>query len=307
MRLFVLCMMAAGLMCVSAICANAQPGDDSGMQTDGKAGTDDSFKVMSFNIRFGDARDAPSLWEDRRAFLLETIKQYDPDVLCTQEGLLKQVRYLQEGLAGYEFFGVGRDDGKQAGEMCAIFYRGDRFERLDGGHFWLSEQPDVPGSTGWDAVLPRMASWLRLRDKHNGRVLLLADTHFDHVGHEARLNSARLLKMRLADLQQGASILLTGDFNCIEDDEPYQVLIPGEDQDALPLIDAYRFTHPKRDENEASCHAFTGNRKGSRIDWIMHGLGLTTLAADIDTTHDGQRYPSDHFPVTATLRWEEEK
>lgn len=260
------------------------------------------FKVMSFNIRWGGAADPPSVWGDRRELVLDTIQAYDPDILCVQEAILRQVKYLRDEMGGFVFFGAGRDNGKLAGEMCAIFYRSERFRRIGGGHFWLSEETDDPGSYGWDAACPRMVSWLRLRDKTDGSVLFVANTHWDHRGKKARLNSAKLMRGYLPGLAEGAPIVILGDFNCDEDSEPYKVLIPGEQDDIFPLMDAYRVIHPTRDVNEATYHGFRGEREGSRIDWILHGLSLQTLAVEIDTTHKGLKYPSDHYPVTATLR-----
>ncbi|MEZ6193991.1 MAG: endonuclease/exonuclease/phosphatase family protein [Phycisphaerales bacterium] len=261
------------------------------------------FKVMSFNIRYGRAMDPTSVWVDRRERLLATIKAYDPDILGVQEAILSQVKYLRDEMPEHVFFGAGRDNGKLAGEMCAIYYKRDRFLRIGGGHFWLSEEPDEPGSYGWDAAFPRMVSWLRLRDKADDSTLFVANTHFDHQGDKARLNSARMIRERLpALMQEGDAVVIMGDFNCDEDSEPYGVLVNNEPGAAIGLIDSYRETHPERTDQEATFHAFRGKTQGSRIDWIMHGPDLQTLASGIDTTHEGLKYPSDHFPVTATFQ-----
>src|SRR3954453_19665447 len=122
-------------------------------------------RVMSFNIRYGTAKDGENAWEKRKEFLAETVAAFDPDLLGTQETLAFQRDFLAAKLAGYGVFAAGRDDGKEAGEMAALFYREARFEKLAGGHFWLSETPDVPGSKGWDAALPRVATWVKLRDR----------------------------------------------------------------------------------------------------------------------------------------------
>jgi endonuclease/exonuclease/phosphatase family metal-dependent hydrolase len=268
-----------------------------------QAGADPQpFRVMSFNIRWGGAADPPSVWGDRRERVLETIKAYDPDILGVQEAILRQTKYLRDGMDGYVFFGAGRDNGRLAGEMCAIYYRSERFRRVGGGHFWLSEEPEVPGSYGWDAAYPRMVSWLRLRDKTDGSVLFVANTHWDHRGDKARLNSAMMMRGRLPELAEGDAVVVLGDFNCDEDSEPYRVLVTGEPDAPAWLMDTYRSAHPDRSDEERTYHGFRGEREGSRIDWILHGLGLHTLAAGIDTTHEGLKYPSDHYPVTATLQ-----
>jgi endonuclease/exonuclease/phosphatase family metal-dependent hydrolase len=256
-------------------------------------------KVMSFNIRYATAADGENAWEHRRGFVLETIRTFAPDLLGAQEVLAGPAAFLREGLPGYGFHGVGRDDGSVAGEFAPVFWRKTRFERVAGGHFWLSETPDAPGSRGWDAACVRMVSWVTLADREaGGRRFLFANTHFDHRGAEARVASARLLDARLRTLAQGAPVVLTGDFNCTEDDPPYAMLV-GE---APGLVDAYRAAHPERTSLERTGAGWGGERKGSRIDWILHSHGWTTLTAMIDVTNDRGRYPSDHFPVEAVLR-----
>lgn len=278
--------------------------DQTTHETDAETQAPQPFRVMSFNIRWGGAADPPSVWSDRRERVIKTIQAYDPDILGVQESLLSQSKYLLDELDGYVFFGAGRDNGRRAGEMCAIYYRAKRFLRIGGGHFWLSEEPDRPGSMGWDATYPRMVSWLRLRDKTDRRTLLVANTHWDHHGDKARLHSAKLILERLPrHVEPDDAVILMGDFNCDEDSDPYRILT---NQDSpLKLIDAYRAIHPKRTDQEATYHGFQGKTKGSRIDWILHSPDLQTLAAEIDTSHEGLKYPSDHFPVTATLRFAE--
>jgi endonuclease/exonuclease/phosphatase family metal-dependent hydrolase len=174
------------------------------------------IRVMSFNIRYGTADDGDNSWTRRREFLVETIRAFDPDLLGTQETLDFQRDYIAEHLEGYEHFSAGRNDGKEAGEMAAVFFRTARFEKLDGGHFWLSETPEVPGSKSWDSALTRIATWVKLRDKQQPRArpLMYFNTHFDHMGQEARLRSAELLRRRIDDLAPETPVVVTGDFNC---------------------------------------------------------------------------------------------
>lgn len=260
------------------------------------------FKVMSFNIRWGGAADPPSVWSKRRDRLLETIKAYDPDILGVQEAILRQVKFLRDNMEEHVFFGAGRDNGQLAGEMCAIYYRRDRFRRVGGGHFWLSEEPDTPGSYGWGAAFPRMVTWLRLRDKADGSTFVVANTHFDHLSKKARLNSARLLRETIAETAADDPVVILGDFNCDEDSRPYAALLETGEGDTPWLIDAYREIHPDRSDQEATYHGFRGVRRGSRIDWVLHSPAFQALEAGIDTTHQGLKYPSDHYPVTATMR-----
>lgn len=257
-------------------------------------------RVMSFNIRYGTAADGENHWDKRKAFLADTIKKYDPDLLGTQETLAMQRDYLAKELPGYAPFGAGRDDGKEKGEMAALFYRTERFEKLDGGHFWLSDRPDTPGIKGWDAALPRVATWVKLRDRKapDARPILFLNVHFDHVGTKAKLESAKLLRERPESLGKDCSLVLTGDFNAGEGSPPYLALF-GKDS---PLVDTFRVTHPERGKTEGTFNAFSpAVTNGPRIDWIGCSRDWKVLGAGIDRTTREGRVPSDHFPVTAEL------
>jgi len=261
------------------------------------------LKVMSFNIRYGAANDGTNSWPHRNHLVLETIRTFDPDLLGLQEVLGFQADYLKEGLPGYAFHGVGREDGVAKGEFVPLMYKTERFELVGSGHFWLSDDPETPGSVSWDSSLTRMLSWVVLRDHHAPqRPFVFANVHFDHRGPQARLESARLIRQRAADIQDEFPIVLTGDFNTTEDDPPYAVLVRGEGFQNLPFIDTYRAIHPERSPNEASFSRWIGVRPGSRIDWIVHTPQFKTLHAAINYTQEEGRYPSDHYPVEAVLR-----
>lgn len=267
--------------------------------------TPGDIRVMSFNIRYGTAKDGENHWDRRKEFLVETIREFDPDLLGTQETLGFQKDYLAEHLPGYEALGVGREDGGQKGEMTALFYRRDRFRALDSGHFWLSETPDVIGSKSWDSSLPRMVTWVKLRDarRPDAPPLLLLNTHFDHIGQQARLESAKLIRSQVGKLAAGSgSIIVTGDFNAGEGSDPYRALFETR-PDAPPLIDSYRAAHPERQPNEGTFSGFkaTGTA-GERIDWIAVSPDWQVLSATINHTARDGRTPSDHFPVAAVLR-----
>lgn len=258
------------------------------------------LRVMSFNVRYGTADDGPNHWRHRRSTLLETIRAYDPDLLGTQEVLADQVEELSAALTGHTRWGVGRDDGVQAGEFSALWFRSARFERLDGGTFWLSTSPDRPGSKSWDAALPRIASWVRLADRQaEGREFYWLNTHWDHRGEQARLESARLIRRWLAERRATGAVLVTGDFNAGEGSPPYRELTGGEPV----LADTFRAAVPARGEEEGTYHGFGGGRGGERIDWILAGEAFRVREAAIDQGQRGGRYPSDHFPVTAGLVW----
>jgi len=262
-------------------------------------------RVMSFNIRYGTARDGENAWAKRRDFLVETIVAFDPDLLGTQETLADQRDFLAGKLNGYAAFAAGRDDGKDAGEMAALFYRKDRFEKLDGGHFWLSETPDKPGSKGWDAALPRVATWVKLKDltAAEGKPVLFINAHLDHRGVKARLESARLIRAKAAELGKGCRVIITGDFNAGEGSEPYGGLFDKLEDQASPVVDTFRVTHPTRGKSEGTFSAFKADATdGDRIDWIGCSRDWEVRLAGIDRTTKDGRTPSDHFPITAVLR-----
>lgn len=264
----------------------------------GRAG---DLRVMSFNVRTSNAKDGEDGWAHRKEQVVQTIRAFDPDLFGTQEVRPDQHDYLVSNMADYVPVGVGRDDGKRGGEFSLILARKSRFDVLDSGTFWLSEHPDEPGSKSWDTALTRICSWARLKDKTTGRELLYANTHFDHRGADARRKSGELLAKKLPVLAKGAPVILTGDFNAHETNPPYHALV-GEGK----LIDSYREVHPKVEADEASFNGFKGEVKGMRIDWILHSPELKATSAEIVRTHSAEgRYPSDHYPVTAVLRFAE--
>lgn len=261
--------------------------------------------VMTFNIRYGTANDGINRWDNRKEFLVATIKAFGPDLLGTQETLGFQRDYLAEQLPDYASLGVGRDDGKERGEMMALYYKRERFERLDEGHFWLSESPAKPGSKSWDSSLPRMATWVKLRDRKaaDAPPILLLNTHFDHMGTQARIRSAELIRMQVAVLGKGCAVIVTGDFNAGEASEPYQALFGELGGQGSPLVDCFRAAHPERSDNEGTFTGFKASSTGgARIDWVACSREWKVLKATIDRTERDGRTPSDHFPVTVALQ-----
>lgn len=262
------------------------------------------LKVMSYNIRYGTAKDGENHWDKRREFLVETIKTLNPDLLGTQETLGFQRDFLAAALPTHEVLAAGREDGKEKGETTAILWRKDRFQKVDGGHFWLSETPAQPGSMGWDTSLPRMATWVRLKEKTNeGKLVLWVNTHFDHKGPVARLESAKLIRERLTELGKDCSLIVTGDFNAGEGSAPYEALLGFRENDQVHVVDSLRVAHPTPQENEGTTTPFeAAPNKGARIDWIAVSRDWKVISATIEHPDREGRTPSDHFPVTAILR-----
>lgn len=265
--------------------------------------------VMSLNVRGdfdgGEPTDKRDGWlsnsgDHRRDQLLALVRDADPDLLGVQEAYRNQVDELDAALPGHDFYGVGRDDGVEAGEHCAVYYRRGRFERAGASTFWLSETPGEP-STYPGAACPRIASWVMLRDNDNGgRELILVNTHWDHVSAEARAHSGELIRKRLERFVAGLPAIVVGDMNATEGSEPLRRLRG----DGL-LVDGYRTVFPERAENERTFHAFRGDTQGERIDYVLHTKDFVATDAAIVRTNSEGRYPSDHYPVTATLEFAE--
>ena len=263
------------------------------------------LKVMSFNIRYGSANDGDNHWDKRYPLVTESMRIFDPDLLGLQEALPFQCDYLREQFPQYEFFGRGREADPDKGEFSAILFRRDRFEKTDGGHFWLSETPDQPGSRSWDSSLPRMVTWVQLKDRLTDLEFIYANTHYDHRGEQARLQSSKVIRDWMIDHHRDTPIVITGDFNAAVGSQPYNELTKTGTDLPRRLTDSYRAIYPDVHPDEGSFGGWTGKRDGARIDWILHSQEFTTLNATINYHNDQGRFPSDHYPVQAVIRYKE--
>lgn len=253
---------------------------------------------MTFNLRVRTVLDGPNIWEKRREMVVQRVRNFNPDLLGTQEGWEKMQTYLRGELTDYSFYGVGRGDGLTRGEMCGLFYKTARFERLDAGTFWLSPRPDEPGSHGWGEINPRIVTWIKLRPRDGSPAFCWFNTHFDAWSVPARAKSALLLRERMAQIAGAAPCLVTGDFNTGPGSAPYRMLVSAP----IALADTFRAAFPKRSRGEGTYHFFSGLRGGRRMDWILASSHYQVIDASIDRTRGSTGYPSDHFPATATVR-----
>jgi endonuclease/exonuclease/phosphatase family metal-dependent hydrolase len=255
--------------------------------------------VMTYNIRLDTEADGVNQWGKRVDKVTQLIHKANPDLMGVQEALHNQMMDLKSGLPEYDFVGVGRDDGKEKGEYSAIFYKKDRFDVIEQKTFWLSETPQVPGSKSWDAAITRVVTYAVLKEKATGKSFVLFNTHFDHIGKEARKNSAILIKKFIADLKNSSSyreipILVSGDFNSQPVEEPYLTMINGIE---VTLSDC----RPASDLTGTSCGFEVGKRKCNTIDYLFHSSHWKTNAYKVIQENDGKYYPSDHLPVMATF------
>jgi endonuclease/exonuclease/phosphatase family metal-dependent hydrolase len=252
-------------------------------------------RVMTFNIRYGTAPDGENAWPHRRDLVEKVIREYDPDVIGLQEALRSQLDELRQALPEYSKVGVGREAGG-GGEYSAVFYRAARFDLSDAGTFWLSDTPETPGSRSWGNNLPRICTWARLFDRTNERRFLVFNTHWDHESQPARLASGTLLGQRVQKLCAGAEpAIVTGDFNAAPQNPAFvELLTCGDVQDTFRVIHA--------DETDVGTfNGFGKNMQARKIDAVLVTNHWRVQDAAIVRTRDGQRYPSDHFPVTATI------
>lgn len=251
-------------------------------------------QVMSYNIKYDDRNDPVNGWKARKVALIGLIDYHNPDIIGTQEALKHQLDDITTSLEKYSYLGVARDDGDTTGEYSAILYDKNKYRVLDQGTFWLSETPSKP-SKAWDAALPRICTWAFFEDKE-GFNFYIFNTHFDHVGNQAREKSAELISSKMTELDHPA--ILTGDFNVTSATRAYTEL-------TSVLADAKKESYKRPYGPDATFNGFQFNEKPERrIDYIFFAGQWKVL--DYVTMSDSQdmKYPSDHFPVMATFVYE---
>ncbi len=249
-------------------------------------------KIISYNIRLGVADDGSNSWENRREATIRMLEREKPTVFGIQEGYLFQVNYIEKHLPQYGRVGVGRDDGREKGEMMAVFYLKDRYELLEHGDFWLSETPDRV-SRGWDGACNRTMTWVHLREKASGKEFYYFNTHLDHKGEAARREGVKLVVAKIVEIAgKRASVVLGGDLNSTIED---------------PIFDPLKkFMSPAREKAPVT------DRKGTYNGWgqapnsmIIDHLFVRNLKCLSYRTLDGDYgvpYISDHYPIEIVVR-----
>lgn len=255
------------------------------------------LKVMTFNVRLPTDADGDNRWQARKDILVDTIRAQQPAVFGTQELFAEQGDYIVRHLPEYAWFGVGRrGDAEGAGdEHMGVFYLRDELKVIESGDFWLSDTPDVAGSITWGNLYPRMVTWALFERIADGRRFYFFNTHLPYRDQDEpiRERGAALLLQRLSALPADVPVVVTGDFNT-GPDSGVHARLTGD------LIDAWERSR-QRSGQEATFHAFSG-KADRRIDWILvRGFDVGPVATVTDQQNG--RYPSDHFPVVAELRW----
>ncbi|NII09722.1 endonuclease/exonuclease/phosphatase family protein [Oleiagrimonas sp. C23AA] len=280
--------MAAGLAAAAFAAPGAHAADTHANQ----------LRVMTFNVRLASGDDGINAWPHRRDLMVKTIREEHPDVMGTQELFDVQGNYVVDHLKNYVWFGIGRNgynEDHDDNEHMGVFYNTKRLKLLKSGNFWLSDTPDVPGSSTWGQPFPRMVTWAEFQMKSSGKRFYYYNTHFPYreQAEAIREKCAEEIAQRMAKLPQSLPFVLTGDFNTTPGSHAHAVL-------TQHLHDAWD-SAPKKSGPAHTFHGFTG-KATKRIDWILY-RGLTAKDVRTVTTHQGKVYPSDHFPVVADFSW----
>jgi endonuclease/exonuclease/phosphatase family metal-dependent hydrolase len=255
------------------------------------------LNVMTFNIRYDNPEDSLNNWQYRKEVVAGIIRERDVDILGTQEVLVNQLNDLKTRLPEYATIGVGRFDGKEAGEYSAIFYKKEKFEEVKSGNFWLSETPEIAGSKGWDGACERIATWAILKEKSTGKSLFFINTHLDHVGKMARSEGVKLLMERAETLSESLPIIITGDFNSSPGSEVIGLITQnGKFRDS-------RLLAPSTQLNEGTFHGFghIPTEKRETIDYIFVSGEIVVKAYQVLPEKRNDLFLSDHNPVTVTI------
>jgi len=289
-----------GLVCRAGVPASSEPSADT-----------PELLVMTFNIRYGSADDGDNSWDKRKDLATDVLRKHSPDVVGLQEALRSQIDDIRAALPEYGELGVGRDDGKTGGEYSAILYKKDRLTVTESGTFWLSDMPEACGSITWGNNCTRVCTWGRFVPKSPGKPFYMFNTHLDHISQYSRERSAILLSTRIRDRAQKDPVILTGDFNVGEDnlvvryfkgEQELHIAGDGHSGNPVPLVDTFRTLHGDATE-VGTFHSFKGSRSNAKIDYIFTLPGTKVLQAEILHDNNDNRYPSDHFPVKAAMRF----
>ena len=260
--------------------------------------------VMSFNIRNANGdKGTSNNWDNRKKQLCDIIRRYSPDVIGLQEAFRSQIDDIRENLPEYGEIGSGRDGGKK-GEYSAILYRLKRFKVENSDTFWLSDTPEKPSkSKKWRNACIRICTWARLIEKKSGHAFYMFNTHLDHQSQLSREKSVKLIISRIQKRKHTDPFVLTGDFNMGESNPAIKYLEGTgniKKRSPITLVDTFRVLYPDK-KNVGTFNSFKGLTDGEKIDYIFVEPNTHSLASSIIRTQNEGRYPSDHYPVTATI------
>lgn len=258
----------------------------------------ETFNIMTYNIRYDNPSDGENQWSNRKEYLCDQIKYNEVDIFGIQEGLHHQVQYLDENFADFSYVGIGRDDGKEKGEYSAIFYNSDKFKVIEDNTFWLSETPNKI-SVGWDASMERICTYALFEDLNSKQQFFVFNTHFDHIGNAARLESSKLIYSRIVEINSNdLPVFVMGDFNLLPSSEPIQYL-------SEVLSDSKKISLTKPFGPTGTFNGFKFHEPiKDRIDYIFTNKEKVQVNkfAILSDSKDC-KYPSDHLPVLVEVQF----
>ena len=252
--------------------------------------------IVSYNIRYDNNWDIENSWEIRRSNIIQMLFKYSPSIIGIQEGLLNQVQYIDSSLINYDYVGVGRDDGKEKGEFCAIYFDTTRYVLLKNSTFWLSETPDTI-SVGWDAALERICTYGLFKDRITKKDFWIFNTHFDHMGIIAREKSSGLILKRIKKInRQSLPVILMGDFNSIPNSPPVKEIV-------TELSDALQISTEKLHGPGGTFNGFNEDLPiEKRIDYIFTKNLKVLSYTHVNDRLENNRHISDHLPVMIKIK-----
>lgn len=255
------------------------------------------IEVMSYNVRYANENDGENSWSKRKDYITTQIKYYEPDIMGVQEAVLEQLEYFQEHLDGYQYVGVGRDDGKTKGEFSAIFYDTGKFEVHEENTFWLSETPEKV-SVGWDAAMERVCTYALFEAKEGGQKFWIFNSHFDHIGEKARAESAKLILAKIEEVNtEDLPVVFMGDFNLEPETEAVKTI--AERMNDTKLVAEVDFGPEGTFNTFNFCEPVT-----RRIDYIFTSKeNIEVLKYAVITDSKDLKYPSDHFPLFVEMNF----
>lgn len=260
-----------------------------------------SLRVMSFNIRYNEPRDGVNVWANRKTKVADIIRFHKADLVGVQEALNNQLKDLEKLLPDFAWCGGGRTDGKEDGEYSAILYRKSRFNLLETKTFWLSQTPETAGSKGWDANLPRIVTWAKFRDLKTKKTFFHFNTHFDHIGKQARTESSKLLLAQIPKIAEKIPFVVTGDFNAKEDTNVYRILTGKEEAGNFKLIDARYISKNGHFGGDSTFNEFKELIPAMKIDYIFVGEKTSVSEHGVLSDRWNGLWASDHLPVLAEI------
>lgn len=276
-------LLLSGLVSASDVCAQSKK--------------DQSLRVMTFNIRYDEPKDGVNAWPNRKQKVADVIRFHKADIVGVQEALLTQLRDLEKLRPDMAWCGVGRTDGKGSGEYSAILYKKSRLNLIKTETFWLNETGEI-GKKGWDAAFPRIVTWAKFKDKISGKTFVHLNTHFDHVGEKARIESASLILKKAAEIEAKGSFIVTGDFNVTESSEAYKTITSGT---PLKVVDTRYATVNGHFGGDSTWNGFKQIEPGRTIDYIFVSDKIKVTEQGTLSDRWGDLWASDHLPVIAEI------